>query len=95
MSTSTSVTFPVRIVAHPVAKGTVEFTARTRCLVPHYTAHTARMVEQPIGVRTPTAIKAIPAIAKFVWDGPGTTQSLRCAGQFHQNAPRRAGEIPR
>jgi hypothetical protein len=73
ISTSTSVTFPVRIVAHPVAKGTVEFTARTRCLVTHYTAHTARMVEQPIGVRTPMAMTAI---AKLICDGIGTTQFL-------------------
>ena len=82
-------------MAHPVAKGTVEFTARTVCHATRYMAHTARMVEQPIGVRTLTAIKAIPAIAKFVWDSPGTTQSLRFAGQFHQNAPRTAGEMPR
>ena len=55
---------PVRIVAHPVADGTVSLTdAPTACLATRYTARTARMVEQPIGVRTPTAIKAITAIA--------------------------------
>ena len=39
-----------------VAKSIAEFTARTACLAIRYTAHTARMVEQPIGVHTPTAI---------------------------------------
>lgn len=34
------------------------------------------MVEQPIGVRTPTAIKVITAIAKLIWYGLGTTQFL-------------------
>jgi hypothetical protein len=57
---------PVRIVAHPVADGTVSLTdAPTACLATRYTARTARMVEQPIGVRTPTAIKAITATAKL------------------------------
>jgi hypothetical protein len=51
---------PVRIVAHPVADGAIEpMDARTACLVTLYMALMGRMVEQPIGARTPTAMTAI------------------------------------
>lgn len=52
---------PAYILVHLVtAIHTVDFTdARTACLATRYTAHTARMVAQPIGVSTPTAMTVI------------------------------------
>ena len=70
---------PVRIVAHPVADGTVSLTdARTVCHATRYMAHTARMVEQPIGVRTRTAIN-ITAIPKFHQNVARRAGKIDCA----------------